>query len=156
MARDLVALQQSLDAIELNRLHDFTRKLNDFGTNFNKMMAGVQMRDFIMAYDLANSMYAKAQRFTLNAKAAVEEAEAIAYLDHSTSYLESKKFKITDESRKRYIDVDPEVIVAKDLYARAVSIETFLKNKMFEFKDALDCIKIMTRDTYLTPHEGMK
>jgi hypothetical protein len=156
MARNLVAIQQSLDAIELDRLHVFTKKLNELGTSPNKMMAGVQMRDFIMAYDLANSMYAKAQRFTLNAKAAVEEAEAIAYLDHSTAYLEEKKFKITDESRKRYVDVDPDVIEAKDTYARALSIETFLKNNMFKFKDALDCVKILTRDTYLTPNEGMK
>jgi len=156
MARDLTVIEHGLDNLDLSRLKEFNNKLNNIGGGFNKMMAGTYMRDFILAYDLCNAMYAKAQQFTLNAKTAVEEAEAIAFLDRAPTALSNKNEKPTVEAKKAYVAMDPDVLLAKDIYARALSVETFLKNSMFKFKDALDVVKVLTKDTYLTPHEGIK
>lgn len=156
MTKDLTVIESGLNNLDLNRLKEFNVKLNHLGEGFNKMMAGTYMRDFILAYDLCNAMYARAQQFTLNAKTAVDEAEAIAFLDRAPLALSNKNEKPTVEAKKAYVSMDPDVLLAKDVYARALSTETFLKNSMFKFKDALDVVKVLTRDTFLTPHEGMK
>jgi hypothetical protein len=156
MAKDLTVIETGLNNLDLSRLKEFNIKLNNLGENFNKMMAASYMRDFILAYDLCNAMYARAQQFTLNAKAAVDEAEAIAFLDKAPIALSNKSEKPTVEAKKAYVAMDADVMLAKDVYARAISTETFLKNSMFKFKDALDVVKVLTKDTFLTPHEGMK
>jgi len=116
----------------------------------------VYLRDFIIAYDVSSVMHAKAVQAELNSKAALDTAEAIAYLDRAPDYFKTKGEKPTVESRKAYVALDPDVQRAKDVYARAQALSLLLRNKVQEFRFAIDAVKKLSEDGYMTPWEGMK
>lgn len=86
MGTDLQTIESNLDSIDLKHIAAFTRKLGDIGQGFNKMMAPVYLREFIIAYDVSSVMHAKAVQAELNAKTALDTAEAIAYLDRAPDF----------------------------------------------------------------------
>jgi len=156
VSHDLQVIESNLDSIDLKHIAAFSRKLSDIGQGFNKMMAPVYLRDFIIAYDVSSVMHAKAVQAELNAKAALDTAEAIAYLDRAPDYFKVKGEKPTVESRKAYVALDPDVQRAKDIYARAQALSLLLRNKVQEFRFAIDAVKKLSEDGYMTPWEGMK
>jgi hypothetical protein len=156
MSSDLETIKSTLDSIDLKRIAEFTRKLSDIGQGFNKMMAPVYMREFIIAYDVSSVMYAKAIQAELQAKASLDSAEAIAFLDRAPDYFKERGEKPTVESKKAYVTLDPDVKIAKDLYNRSQAMSVLLKNKVQEFRFAIEAIKKLYGDGYTTPWEGMK
>lgn len=156
MSADLSVIESNLESIDLNRIAGFTRKLGDIGQGFNKMMAPVYMREFIIAYDVSSVMHAKAVQAELNAKSAVDVAEAIAYLDRAPDFFKKRGEKPTVESRKAYVALDPDVQRAKDIHARAQAMALLMRNKVQEFRFAIDAVKKLSEDGYTTPWEGMK
>lgn len=119
------------------------------------MMAPTYLRDFIMAYDITNTMLSTAVRCEIEAKANLDKAKAIAYLDNAAEYLSDKGIKDTNTSRQQYVELDADVVAAKTVYAKSTAMVTFLKNKMQEFRMAHDDVKKMTySDSYQTPNEG--
>ena len=156
MSHDLQVIESNLDSIDLKHIATFTRKLSDIGQGFNKMMAPVYLRDFIIAYDVSSVMHAKAVQAELNAKAALDTAEAIAYLDRAPDFFKKRDEKPTVESRKAYVALDPDVQRAKDIHARAQALSLLLRNKVQEFRFAIDAVKKLSEDGYMTPWEGMK
>lgn len=156
MSNDLQVIESNLDSIDLKHIAAFSRKLGDIGQGFNKMMAPVYLREFIIAYDVSSVMYAKAVQAELNAKAALDTAEAIAYLDRAPDFFKARNEKPTVESRKAYVALDPDVQRAKDVSARAQALSLLLRNKVQEFRFAIDAVKKLSEDGYMTPWEGMK
>lgn len=156
MSTDLEVIESNLQSIDLNRIAGFTRKLSDIGQGFNKMMAPVYLREFIIAYDVSSVMHAKAVQAELNAKSAVDTAEAIAYLDRAPDFFKKRDEKPTVESRKAYVALDPDVQRAKDVYARAQAMALLMRNKVQEFRFAIDAVRKLSEDGYMTPWEGMK
>lgn len=156
MANDLQAIESALDSIDLHKIAAYTRKLADIGQGFNKMMAPVYLREFIIAYDVSSVMYAKSVQTELNAKSAVDSAEAIAFLDRAPDYFKSKGEKPTVESKKAFVALDPDVKQAKEIYARAQATSILLKNKVQEFRFAIEAIRKLAEDGYMSPWEGMK
>jgi hypothetical protein len=119
-------------------------------------MAPVYMRDFILAYDVTNTMLSRAIRADLEAASAVDTARSIAYLDKAGDYLKLKNIKDSSEARKQYIEIDSDVQRANNLRAKTQAMVSFLKNKMQEFRLAHDDVKkIAYGDQYLSPEEGM-
>lgn len=57
MSNDLQVIESNLDSIDLKHIAAFSRKLGDIGQGFNKMMAPVYLREFIIAYDISSVMY---------------------------------------------------------------------------------------------------
>ena len=155
MSTDIALIESNLDAIDINRLAAFTRKLGDIGQGFNKIMAPVYLREFIIAYDVSSVMHAKAVQAELNAKALVDTTEAIAYLDRAPDYFKARNEKPTVESRKAYVALDPDVQRAKDVHARAQAMALLMRNKVQEFRFAIDAIKQLSQDGYMSPWEGM-
>lgn len=156
MSTDLEVIESNLQSIDLNRIAGFTRKLSDIGQGFNKMMAPVYLREFIIAYDVSSVMHAKAVQAELNAKSAVDTAEAIAYLDRAPDFFKARDEKPTVESRKAYVALDPDVQRAKDIHARALAMALLMRNKVQEFRFAIDAVRKLSEDGYMTPWEGMK
>jgi hypothetical protein len=156
VSTDLEVIESNLQSIDLNRIAGFTRKLSDIGQGFNKMMAPVYLREFIIAYDVSSVMHAKAVQAELNAKSAVDTAEAIAYLDRAPDFFKKRDEKPTVESRKAYVALDPDVQRAKDVYARAQAMALLMRNKVQEFRFAIDAVRKLSEDGYMTPWEGMK
>jgi len=156
MSNNAIAiLEQKLQQIDVTKLVEYTKKIQDIGS-LNNMMAPQYLKDFIMAQDYTSSMLSQAVRFELDAKSALKTAEAIAYLDRAGDYLKSKGIKDTAESRKKYVPIDPDVQRAEALEAKATALVTFLKNKYFSFRQAHDDVKKMVySDQYMTPEEGM-
>jgi len=151
----IAVLEQKLQQIDVTKLVEYTKKIQDIGS-LNNMMAPQYLKDFIIAQDYTSSMLSQAVRFELDAKSAVKTAEAIAYLDRAGDYLKSKGIKDTAESRKKYVPIDPDVQRAEALEAKATALVTFLKNKYFSFRQAHDDVKKMVySDQYMTPEEGM-
>jgi hypothetical protein len=156
VSTDLQTIESNLDSIDLKHIAAFTRKLGDIGQGFNKMMAPVYLREFIIAYDVSSVMHAKAVQAELNAKAALDTAEAIAYLDRAPDFFKKRDEKPTVESRKAYVTLDPDVQRAKDVHARAQALSLLMKNKVQEFRFAIDAVRKLSEDGYMTPWEGMK
>jgi hypothetical protein len=156
MSIDIVSIEGGLDSLDLQRIATYTKKLTDIGSSFNKMLAPNYLRDFIIGYDISSVMLAKAIEYEIKAKAALETAEAIAYLDKAPEYFKVKNEKPTVESRKAYVSLDSDVQRAKEVYARSVAMCSLLKNKVQEFKHAIEVTRDMSRDGYSTPYEGMR
>ncbi len=120
------------------------------------MMGATYLRDFIEGQDVAGLLLAKAVQADIKAKARLEQAEAIAYLDYATSYLQSKNIKDSSEARKRYIDIDDSVIAAKDHKAKTEALVSLMKNKLSVLRQAHDDLKkILYGDQHMTGYEGM-
>ena len=89
-------------------------------------------------------------------KSALEQAEAIAYLDNAAEYLQQRNIKDSSEARKRYVDVDSGVISAKDNKARTEALVSLLKNKLSILRQSHDDLKkILYGDSHMTGYEGM-
>jgi hypothetical protein len=120
------------------------------------MMAPVYLRDFIVGQDVAATLLAKAVQADNKAKAALEYAESIAYLENAKAYLDTKSIKDTSEARKQYVNIDPAVIQAKDSKAMTEAMIILLKSKLSELRQSHDTLKkIIYGDNSMTPYEGM-
>lgn len=151
----LVAVQSQLQALDVTKIAEYSKKLKDIGS-ISKMMAPMYLRDFILAYDVTNNLYSNAIRCDIMAQTALDTAKSIAYLDNARVYLEQRQIKDTSEARKQYIDLDADVIAAADVKARTAALVQLLRNKLQEFRMAHDDVKKMTYgDAYLSPDEGM-
>ncbi len=141
--------------VDITQLAEYVNKIEEL-SSVNKMMAPVYLRDYIMGQDVAANLLARAMQADSRAKAKVEQAEAIAYLERARDYLESKQIKDTSEARKQYVNIDPDVLVAKDNRARTEALVSLLKSKLSQLRQAHDDLKkIAYGDQNLTPYEGM-
>lgn len=141
--------------VDITQLAEYVNKIEEL-SSVNKMMAPTYLRDFIMGQDVAANLLAKAMQADSRAKAKVEYAESIAYLERAREYLESKQIKDTSEARKQYVNIDADVLVAKDNRARTEALVSLLKSKLSQLRQAHDDLKkIAYGDQNLTPYEGM-
>lgn len=146
---------KSVPAIDVGRLATYLDKVKDIAS-VSKMMGAVYLRDFIEGQDVAGQLVAKAIQADIKAKARLERAEAIAYLDRAGDFLASKNIKDSSEARKRYIDIDEDVIAAKDHKAMTEALVSLMKNKQSILRQAHDDLKkVLYGDTHMTPYEGM-
>lgn len=157
MSADLVKVEEGLRSLRLDRLAEFTKKIEDISKGFNTMLAPTYLRDFIMAYDFTNTMLASAMRMHGIADSAQKTAEAIAYFDNAPDYLQEKGIKDSDAARKRYIHIDPDVQHADKVKAQAEAMVAFLKNKLQAFRFAHDDTKKIAyaNENNDSPNEGM-
>jgi len=154
MSAALANVEERLKSVDVTKLVEYTRKIKDIGS-LNKMMAPLYLRDFILAYDVCNTMLSHAMRCNIDAQTALDTARAVAYLDKSSDYLKARDIKDTSEARKQYIDVDEDVIAASNVKAKTEALVSFLKNKMQEFRLAHDDVKkIAYGEQYMSPVEG--
>ena len=150
---NLIQLSAELEKINLDKLYNFTNKINEI-PSVTKYNASVLMRDFILAQDLSSELLSKAIVLEARAKTLVGTVEAIALLDKSEEYFKQKNQKPTQDLRAAYVDLDQDVIDAKDLFAKATALAHFLKNKIYEFKSAFEAVKHISRDYQVTPNES--
>lgn len=142
-------------SIDITQLATYLEKANQIAS-VNKMMAGVYLQDLIKGQDVAGGLVAKAIQADIKAKARLERAEAIAYLDKAGDYLTSKGIKDSSEARKRYIDIDDDVIAAKDHKAMCEALVSLLKGKLSVLRQSHDDLKkIIYGDSHMTSYEGM-
>lgn len=140
---------------DVTQLAEYFNKIREL-SSISKMMAPVYLRDFILGQDAAQTLLARAVQADAKAKAAVEYAQSIAYLENAKPYLDAKSIKDTSEARKQYIDIDPAVMDAKDNKARTEALVVLLKGKVGELRQAHDDLKKMTyADANMTDYEGM-
>lgn len=124
--------------------------------SINKVMGAVYLRDFIIGQDVAGQLVSKAIQADLRAKAKVDYAKSVAYLDRAADYLVSHKIKDTAEARKMYVDLDPDVQAALDNKAKTEALVHLMKNKSSILRQAHDDLKkILYGDNNGTPWEGM-
>ena len=155
MADQKSAIDKIHKAVDVTKLVKYTNKIKDIGS-LQKMMAPLYLRDFIEAIDVSSTMLSMAIHADHKADALVKNAEAIAFLDKAGDYLKAKGIKDSAEARKRYIDIDSDVVAAKDEKARTTALVSFLKNKVRVFQDAHNAIKkIAYGDQNMTDWEGM-
>lgn len=145
----------SLMSIDVTTLAAYLDKVKDIAS-VNKMMGAVYLRDFIEGQDVAGALLASAVQADVKAKSRLEQAEAIAYLDRASDYLREKNIKDSSEARKRYVDIDPDVIAAKEDKAKTEALVALLRNKLSILRQAHDDLKkILYGDQHMTPYEGM-
>lgn len=146
---------KDLATIDISQLAIYLDKANQIAS-VSKMMVGVYLQDLIKGQDIANSLLARAVQADIRAKSKLDYAESIAYLDRASDYLQSKGIKDSSEARKRYIDIDDEVIAAKDRKAQTEALVTLLKGKANVLRQSHDDLKkLHYGDQYMTGHEGM-
>ena len=141
--------------VDVTELAVYLGKVKEIAS-VNKMMGATYLRDFIQGQDVAGQLLARAIREDGKAKAKLEQAEAIAYLDYATDYLKSKGIKESSEARKRYVDIDDAVITAKDKKAQTEALVSLMKSKLSILRQAHDDLKkFLYGDTHMTGFEGM-
>lgn len=141
--------------LDVTQLTVYLNKVKEIAS-INKMMGATYLRDFIEGQDVAGALLARAIREDAKAKAKLEQAEAIAYLDYASDYLKSKEIKDSSEARKRYVDIDENVVLAKDKKAQTEALVSLMKNKLSILRQAHDDLKkILYGDQNLTGYEGM-
>lgn len=142
-------------SIDVTQLAIYLNKVKDIAS-INKMMGATYLRDFIEGQDVAGQLLAKAVQADIKAKARLEQAEAIAYLDYASDYLKSKGIKDSSEARKRYVDIDDNVIAAKENKAKTEALVSLMKNKLSILRQSHDDLKkILYGDNSGTQWEGM-
>ena len=147
--------EKQVATIDVTQLAVYLGKVKEIAS-INKMMGATYLRDFIEGQDVAGAMLARAIREDAKAKARLEQAEAIAYLDNAADYLKSKGIKDSSEARKRYVDVDENVVAAKDKKAQTEALVSLMKNKLSVLRQAHDDLKkILYGDSHMTGYEGM-
>jgi hypothetical protein len=133
----------------------FLGKIRDI-PKISKMHAPTYLRDFIEGQDMAGHMLARAIEEDGRAKARLEQAEAIAYLDKASVYLKTNGIKDTAEARKQYVSIDIDVMEAIDAKSKTEAMVMLYKNKLSILRQAHDDLKKITYgDTHLTQFEGM-
>lgn len=139
-------MSKELQSIDVTRLAEYTKKISDIGS-MNKMLAPNYLRDFINAMDMTSSMLSKAVKINIESKTQLDKVRAIAYLDKSEEYCRTNNIKMSNGVREAYVDLDEDVIKAKDILAASEAMVTFLKNKHQAFRCAHDDVKKMVYDT---------
>jgi len=154
MAKDLISINDSLRKIDITCLVRYSNKIRDIGS-LSKMQASTYMQDFISAIDMTNLMLMNAIKLDLDAKSILSTTESIAYLDRASDYLKSKEIRDSDSAKKMYVNIDPDVVSAKDTKARTEALVAFLKNKLQVFRFCHDDVKkIGYADQQMTNFEG--
>ena len=133
-------MANDLQALDVTKLVEFTKLIKDIGS-MNKMMAPNYLRDFINAMDMTSALLSRAVKANLESKARLDRSKAIAYLDKAGDHAKLKEIKISNGVREMYVDLDDDVIEAKDRYAASEAMVTFLKNKYQAFRCAHDDVK---------------
>lgn len=147
--------EKQVATIDVTKLAVYLDKVKELAS-INKMMGATYLRDFIEGQDVAGELLARAIREDAKAKSKLEQAEAIAYLDKATDWLKAKGIKESSEARKQYIDIDEDVITAKDRKAMTEALVSLMKNKLSVLRQAHDDLKkIVYGDTHMTGYEGM-
>jgi hypothetical protein len=133
-------MANELQSIDVTKLVHYSEKIKEIGS-LNKMLAPNYLRDFIMAMDMTSSMLSRAVQTNLNSKAALDKAKAIAYLDKASDYCKENDIKISNGVREMYVDLDSDVLDAKEKFAASEAMVAFLKNKYQAFRCAHDDVK---------------
>lgn len=155
ITKDIETVKQVIQSIDITGIARYTKKVSEI-PNITRLSAPEYIRDFIMAYDLVATMLSDLTRYFLRAKSSLDTLESIAYVDKAADFLKSKEIKDTDAARKRYIDIDEEVIEARDLVSQITAMDQLLKNKLTLFKAAHDDVKkIYYADPERSVFEGM-
>ena len=141
--------------IDITQLAEYVNKIQEL-SSVSKMMAPVYLRDYIIGQDVAANLLAKAIQADSKAKARLEQAEAIAFLEKAREYLEDKGVKDTSEARKQYVNMDPDVLIAKDNRAKTEALVVLLKSKLNQLRQCHDDLKKIIYDKNTdTAWEGM-
>jgi hypothetical protein len=143
------------ERVDVTRLATYVNKIQELST-VNKLLAPAYLRDMIVGQDVAANLLAKAIQADSRAKTQLERAEAIAYLDNAKEYLAERSIKDTSEARKQYVNVDSDVLNAKDQRARTEAMVVYLKSVLSQLRQAHDDLKKITYgDSNMTNYEGM-
>lgn len=147
--------EKQVATIDVTQLAVYLNKVKDIAS-INKMMGATYLRDFIEGQDIAGTLVARAIREDAKAKARLEYAESLAYLDKATDWLKAKGIKESSEARKQYIDIDEDVMAAKDKKAQTEALVHLMKSKQSVLRQAHDDLKkILYGDSHMTSYEGM-
>jgi hypothetical protein len=134
-------INKKLQELNLTPIIEYSKKISQFTRGANPVNAPLFIQDFLMAFDITNLLLTKVIRFDIDAKSQLDMQESIAYLDRAGDYLASKNIKDSSEARKRYVEIDPDVLKAKELKAKTTAMVEFLNNKLQTFRLAHDSIK---------------
>jgi hypothetical protein len=133
------------DKVDISHLAHYVNKISELAS-VNKLMAPVYLQDMIMGQDVAANLLAKAIQADSRAKARLDYVESIAYLEKAKDYLDSKSIKDTSEARKQYVNVDPEVVTAKDTRAGTEALVVLIKARLGELRQCHDDLKKIVYD----------
>jgi hypothetical protein len=143
------------EKVDITRLAYYVNKIEEL-SSVNKMMAPVYLQDYIIGQDVAANLLAKAIQADSRAKARLDYVESIAYLEKAREYLEAHNIKDTSEARKQYVNINEDVVAAKDVKASTEALVVLLKSRLNELRQCHDDLKkIAYGDQNLTPYEGM-
>jgi hypothetical protein len=154
--KSLSTISESLDSINISKIVEYSNKIGQI-TSLSQGAASVCLQDFIVAYDLASYALSISMKCEADAKTALDSAKSEAYFDRAPDYLTKNSTKDTSEARKKYEEIDEEVVQAKDIYSRAEATTQLLKNKLMTFRYTYEAIKKMyfNNEGKQMPWEGM-
>lgn len=143
-----------LPQVDITLLATYLKKASEI-SKVSKAMSGVYLQDLVIGQDVANTLLAKAINEDLKAKSALDYSESVAYLEKASDFLTSRKIKDSSEARKRYVDIDVDVLSAKDRRAKTEALVSLLKGKCNVLRQAHDDLKkLHFSDQYGSSYAG--
>ena len=130
-----------LETDDFKKVMEISKKIHDIAKHSNTMYAPTLIKDFIVGIDITVNLLAKAVRDESRSSARLKQAEAEAYFDKAPDFLKGRGVKESSEAKKMYVAMDPDVVEASDVKARAEAIAVLLKNKLQELRMAHDDVK---------------
>ena len=153
--KDLAVISNKLAKIDVEAIKGYIAKVSEI-SNLSPGAASLYLKDFIIAFDLASNALASAMVCEADAKAALEQIKGEAYMDRAAPYLTQNSMKESDAARKVYVDIDEEVVKAKEVLSIASSYVNLFRNKTTTFRYAYEAIKkIYYSNNNDMPFEGM-
>jgi len=144
-----------LQSVDVTALAQYLDKVGQIST-VSRVMGPTLLRDLIEGQDVAGALLARAIREEGKAKARLDHARAVAYLERAAEYLKDRSVKDTSEARKMYTDIDPDVMKALDYRSMTEAMVALLKNKLSIIRQAHDDLKkIIYGDNNGTNWDGM-
>lgn len=140
MSNSLIIETSDGDVVDLSVIATYVDMAKNIAS-VSKMMAPVTLQSLIEGQDLAGDLLSKVIQQDVLVSNKLSEAEAIAYLEKSTDFLQSKGLKDTSEARKQYVEMDPDVLALRNKKAMLEAFTSMLKNKLSILKQAHDDLK---------------
>lgn len=99
------------------------------------------LTDLLEGYSTIQELLLGATYRTFLAKKDKDAAEAVATLEKFPQYCASKNIKGTGDQCDKFLNLDPEVAIARDVVAKAEALESYLTTQSRTFYIAMDNLK---------------
>lgn len=128
--------------IDMTEVYQYEALLGEI-VRVNTMNGPLYLQETLRGKDAISNFVSKLTFDYEQARNRTKQACAIAYLEKSEDYIKAKGLKSTDETKKQYVQIDPEYMKAKNEEDMLNALLILMENKMGTMQSAHDDVRAM-------------